>query len=63
MVQLETLRPVFENLGARDKLILRRRMVDHWSRAEIASEIGVSQTQVSRTLSRMMGTLRSAMTS
>lgn len=48
VVQLETLRPAVENLNARDKLILRRRMVDHRSQAEIASEIGVSQMQVSR---------------
>jgi len=61
VVQLETLRPAVENLGARDKLILRRRMVDHWSQAEIASEIGVSQMQVSRLLSRIMGVLRSAL--
>ncbi|MFI6832465.1 sigma-70 family RNA polymerase sigma factor [Kribbella sp. NPDC050241] len=59
--QLETLRPAVENLGDRDKLILRRRMVDHWSQAEIASEIGVSQMQVSRLLSRIMGVLRSAL--
>ncbi|MGY4769813.1 sigma-70 family RNA polymerase sigma factor (plasmid) [Kribbella sp. CWNU-51] len=59
--QLETLRPAVENLGPRDKLILRRRMVDHWSQAEIASEIGVSQMQVSRLLSRIMGVLRSAL--
>ncbi|MGY4769781.1 sigma-70 family RNA polymerase sigma factor (plasmid) [Kribbella sp. CWNU-51] len=61
VVQLETLRPAVENLGARDKLILRRRMVDHWSQAEIASEIGVSQMQVSRLLGRIMGGLRSAL--
>jgi len=58
---IETLRPAVENLGARDKLILRRRMVDHWSQAEIGSEIGVSQMQVSRLLNRIMTTLRSAL--
>jgi RNA polymerase sigma-B factor len=59
--QLETLRPAVENLGPRDRLILRRRMVDHWSQAEIASEIGVSQMQVSRLLRRIMGVLQSAL--
>ncbi|MGW1346748.1 sigma-70 family RNA polymerase sigma factor [Kribbella sp. NPDC002412] len=59
--QLQTLLPAVESLGARDKLILRRRMIDHWSQAEIASEIGVSQMQVSRLLRRIMGVLRSAL--
>ena len=61
VVQLETLRPAVENLGARDRLILSRRMVDHWSQAEIASEIGVSQMQVSRLLGRIFRVLRSAL--
>lgn len=59
--QVETLRPTVDGLGERDKLILRRRMVDHWTQAEIAAEIGVSQMQVSRLLQRIMGTLRSAL--
>ncbi len=58
---VETLRPAVENLGARDRLIFRRRMVDHWSQAEIGSEIGISQMQVSRLLSRIMGVLRAAL--
>jgi RNA polymerase sigma-B factor len=57
---LEALRPAVHDLGDRDKLILRRRMVDHWSQAKIASEIGVSQMQVSRLLSRIMRVLRAA---
>jgi RNA polymerase sigma-B factor len=59
--QLETLRPAVENLAARDKLILRRRMIDHWSQAEIAAEIGVSQMQVSRLLRRIMSILQDAL--
>ncbi|MFG1815500.1 sigma-70 family RNA polymerase sigma factor [Kribbella sp. NPDC049174] len=59
--QLETLRPAVENLAARDKLILRRRMIDHWSQAEIAAEIGVTQMQVSRLLSRIMSVLQHAL--
>jgi RNA polymerase sigma-B factor len=59
--QLETLRPAVENLTARDKLILRRRMIDHWSQAEIAAEIGVSQMQVSRLLRRIMSDIQSAL--
>ena len=59
--QVETLRPTVAGLGERDKLILRRRMVDHRTQAEIAAEIGVSQMQVSRLLQRIMGTLRAAL--
>lgn len=59
--QVETLRPTVDGLGERDKLILRRRVVDHRTQAEIAAEIGVSQMQVSRLLQRIMGTLRSAL--
>jgi len=55
--QVETLRPTIAGLGGRDKLILRRRMVDHRTQAEI----GVSQMQVSRLLQRIMLTLRSAL--
>jgi RNA polymerase sigma-B factor len=49
------------NLSARDQLILRRRFVDHWTQAEIAAEIGISQMQVSRVLHRILLTLRSAL--
>jgi RNA polymerase sigma-B factor len=59
--QLETLRPAVQNLGERDQLILRRRMVDHWTQTEIAAEIGVSQMQVSRLLTRILGVLRAAL--
>jgi RNA polymerase sigma-B factor len=59
--QLETLRSAVENLAARDKLILRRRMIDHWGQAEIAAEIGVSQMQVWRLLRRIMKVLQAAL--
>ena len=59
--QVETLRVAIGCLGDRDRLILRRRMVDHWTQAEIAFEIGVSQMQVSRLLGQIMRTLRTAL--
>ncbi|GAA1520454.1 sigma-70 family RNA polymerase sigma factor [Kribbella lupini] len=58
---VETLRPVVAQLPERDRLILRRRFVDHRSQAEIGAEIGVSQMQVSRLLQRIMLLLRSAL--
>jgi RNA polymerase sigma-B factor len=59
--QIETLRPAVEHLCERDKLILRRRVIDHRSQAAIASEIGVSQMQVSRLLKRIMRILQNAL--
>jgi RNA polymerase sigma-B factor len=59
---VETLRPVVAELPERDRLILRRRFVDHRTQAEIGAEIGLSQMQVSRLLHRIMLVLRSALT-
>ncbi|WP_432936236.1 sigma-70 family RNA polymerase sigma factor [Kribbella sp. CA-253562] len=58
---VETLRPVVDKLPERDRLILRRRFVDHRTQAEIGAEIGVSQMQVSRLLRQIMLVLRSAL--
>ncbi|ADB33259.1 RNA polymerase, sigma 28 subunit, FliA/WhiG subfamily [Kribbella flavida DSM 17836] len=58
---IETLRPVVEDLPARDRLILHRRFVDHRTQAEIGEEIGVSQMQVSRLLREILLTLRAAL--
>lgn len=60
--QVEALRPVVADLPDRDRLILRRRFVDHRTQAEIGHEIGVSQMQVSRLLQRILVTMRSALT-
>lgn len=59
--QVESLRPAVAGLAERDQLILRRRFVDHWTQAQIAAEIGVSQMQVSRLLHRILGSLRSTL--
>lgn len=59
--QIESLRPVVDNLPARDRLIFQRRFLDHRTQAEIGLEIGVTQMQVSRLLGRIMLQLRLAL--
>ncbi len=45
-------------LDARDRRVLALRFVWGRSQREIGEELGVSQVQVSRQLSRILGTLR-----
>jgi RNA polymerase sigma-B factor len=52
------LAPVVSKLSPRDKTVLRLRFFDDCTQQEIAEEIGVTQTQVSRLLSRILGELR-----
>jgi RNA polymerase sigma-B factor len=59
--QVEALQRVVRELAPRERLILQRRFVDHRTQAEIGSEIGVSQMQVSRLLHEIMVSLRSAL--
>ncbi|MEV8371112.1 sigma-70 family RNA polymerase sigma factor [Kribbella sp. NPDC056861] len=59
---IEVLRPVVAELPARDRLILRRRFVDHRTQAEIGVEIGVSQMQVSRLLRDILRIMHAALT-
>ncbi len=59
--QIESLRPVVANLPDRDRLIFQRRILEHRTQAEIGSEIGVTQMQVSRLLNRIMLQLRLAL--
>ena len=47
------LAPVVRRLSERDKKVLRLRFFDDCTQQEIAQEIGVTQTQVSRLLSRI----------
>jgi RNA polymerase sigma-B factor len=53
--------PLLRDLAERDQLVLRLRFVESRTQAEIAAEIGVSQMQVSRILSRILGTLRESL--
>ncbi len=52
------LSPVLRDLGERDRLILSMRFCDGLTQREIAARIGVTQMQVSRLLTRILGQLR-----
>lgn len=52
------LQPVLRQLPARDRKLLRMRFVDDLTQQEIADNYGVTQTQVSRLLTRVLGDLR-----
>ncbi|WP_166426773.1 sigma-70 family RNA polymerase sigma factor [Labedella populi] len=53
-----TLRAAVSTLDGRDQRVLELRFVHHRTQSEIADEIGVTQMQVSRILSRVLATLR-----
>lgn len=55
------LQPVVRQLSARDRRILQMRFFDECTQQEIADEIGVTQMQVSRLLTRIMRDLRKAL--
>jgi RNA polymerase sigma-B factor len=52
------LRPLLAQLEDRDRTVLRLRFVDGLTQREVGEEIGVTQMQVSRILSRIFNTLR-----
>jgi RNA polymerase sigma-B factor len=59
--QLETvdmLGPVVAELSPRDRRILELRFVENWKQADIGAELGISQMQVSRLLTRILAELR-----
>lgn len=55
------LRPVVRRLSARDQSLLRLRYFDERTQQEIADEFGVTQTQVSRLLSKVLRDLRAGL--
>ncbi|WUC83555.1 SigB/SigF/SigG family RNA polymerase sigma factor [Streptomyces sp. NBC_00536] len=61
--EFHTLAPLLEDLGERDRSILRMRFGQELTQAEIGSELGISQMQVSRLLSRTLTRLRTGMLS
>ena len=58
VVDRESLKPLLADLDYRDKRILLLRYFRGMSQTEIGEEIGVSQMQVSRLLTRILGHLR-----
>ncbi|TDU74014.1 SigB/SigF/SigG family RNA polymerase sigma factor [Streptomyces sp. KS 21] len=61
--EFHTLAPLLEQLDERDRLILRLRFGQEKTQAEIGAELGISQMQVSRLLSRTLTRLRAGMLS
>ncbi|MCX4545663.1 SigB/SigF/SigG family RNA polymerase sigma factor [Streptomyces sp. NBC_01565] len=59
--EFHTLAPLLEQLDERDLLILRLRFGEERTQAEIGAELGISQMQVSRILSRTLTRLRAGM--
>lgn len=55
------LRPLLDKLHPREKRILLLRFFEHRTQSEIAAELGISQVQVSRLLTRTLRTLRTAL--
>jgi RNA polymerase sigma-B factor len=58
VIDRETLRPLLATLSAREKQILLMRFFRGLTQAEIGKELGVSQMQVSRLLTGILGRLR-----
>ncbi|MFJ7591694.1 SigB/SigF/SigG family RNA polymerase sigma factor [Streptomyces sp. NPDC097617] len=56
-----TLAPLLEQLDERDRIILRMRFGEEKTQAEIGAQLGISQMQVSRLLSRTLARLRAGM--
>ncbi|MFD9082939.1 SigB/SigF/SigG family RNA polymerase sigma factor [Streptomyces erythrochromogenes] len=58
---MHTLAPLLRELDERDRSILRMRFAQEMTQAEIGAELGISQMQVSRLLTRILTNLRSGM--
>ena len=58
VVDREALKPLLAELSPREKRILLMRFFRNMSQAQIGEELGVSQMQVSRLLSQILGRLR-----
>ena len=50
--------PLLEGLEQRDRHVVSRRFYDGWTQREIGNELGVTQMQVSRILTRILTTMR-----
>ncbi|MFI5801650.1 SigB/SigF/SigG family RNA polymerase sigma factor [Streptomyces sp. NPDC051561] len=60
---LHTLAPLLDSLSDRDRHILSMRFGQELTQSEIGDALGISQMQVSRLLTRILGTLRTGMLS
>jgi RNA polymerase sigma-B factor len=58
----DTLRWATDQLPARDQLLLRLRYYQELSQSDIGGQLGVSQMQVSRLLTRIQARLRETLT-
>jgi len=54
--------PAVRSLAPRDRRILELRFFEGWTQEQIAQDIGVTQMQVSRLLSRILKDLRAHLT-
>ncbi len=54
--------PAVRELAPRDRRILELRFFEGWTQEQIAQDIGVTQMQVSRLLSRILKDLRAELT-
>ena len=55
------LRPLVRQLSERDRALVKLRFVDERTQQEIGEELGVTQTQVSRMLTRVLADLRGSL--
>jgi RNA polymerase sigma-B factor len=60
VVDREALRPLLAELDEREKRILLMRFFRGMTQSQIGAELGVSQMQVSRLLTQILGRLREA---
>ena len=56
------LRPLVRQLSERDRALVKLRFFDERTQQEIGEELGVTQTQVSRMLTRVLADLRGSLT-
>lgn len=59
VVDVETVRPLIENLPPRERAVLRMRFFDDMTQTQIAERLGYSQMHVSRLLAKSLNMLRS----
>ncbi|RSS58332.1 SigB/SigF/SigG family RNA polymerase sigma factor [Streptomyces sp. WAC07061] len=58
---IQTLAPLLERLSDRERTMLRMRFGEEMTQAQMGAELGISQMQVSRLLTRLLAHLRTSM--